>query len=132
MPGEGEKPLITNVTQNKQVDAGNLWVEGKATPGSIVIIYINGVEVARLVAAEDGTFGVMVALQPGKNTLQVESELNGIRSKSDSVDVYYTEHVARVIVSHTRDWWLIGLSTATLLLVVTWGLYRQARRKEQV
>jgi hypothetical protein len=117
---------------NQRVGTDHLWVMGKSAPGSTVVIYVNGKEVARVVAAENGVFAVMVPLQPGKNTVQARAELGGETTWSDTVTIYYVERSAQLTVDDTWKRQAAFLSVALFFVIVGWLFYRHYEwRKEK-
>jgi hypothetical protein len=84
-----QKPTITYPTGKITTHSNRLWVRGEAQAGSIVIIYVNGISVARTIASDDGSYGVMVTLAEGNNSLQVKSRLGNASATSDSIVVTY-------------------------------------------
>jgi hypothetical protein len=125
------KPTITQPNMNERFTSHYVWVAGRAQPKSFVTVYVNGVEVARVVASDDGTYGVMVELQRGENTLYVRSSLDGKSAVSDTVKVQFVQPEAHAS-PHLWWWlWLLALLLLLLLLLLYWHIYRRRRREER-
>ncbi len=86
-----QKPTITYPGNPITTHSGKLWVRGKAQPGSTVIIYVNGISAARVIASENGDYSVLVTLREGDNSLQVKARLDDASALSDSVTVTYVK-----------------------------------------
>jgi hypothetical protein len=86
-----QKPTIAYPTGKITTHSNRLWVKGKAQPGSVVTIYVNGMSAARTIASDDGNYGVMVTLSEGDNSLQVKSRLGSDGAVSDSLIVTYVK-----------------------------------------
>jgi len=82
-----QKPIIMLPKTGDKIAGNSVWVSGRAEPRSILTLYLNGKSIAYVVVSERGTFGILAALQPGGNTLQVRSEIEGWRSTSNVVTV---------------------------------------------
>lgn len=70
---KAQEEIITQPKANQTVSSDRLWVTGKAAAFSTVDIYINLTIVARVIASEEGIYGVLVGIQQGGNTIQVQA-----------------------------------------------------------
>jgi hypothetical protein len=70
---KAQEQIITQPKADQTVSSERLWVTGKTTPFSTVDVYINATIVARVIAAADGIYGVLVGIQSGGNTIQVQA-----------------------------------------------------------
>jgi hypothetical protein len=84
-----QKPTVTYPGGPITTHSGKLWVRGKAQPGSTVIVYVNGISAARVIASENGDYSVLITLKEGDNSLQVKARLGDASAVSDSVAVIY-------------------------------------------
>lgn len=126
-----QKPTISNSQAIIQGGGGRVWLTGKAQPGSLVIVYVNGVEVARVVAAEDGTYSVLITLKPGGNTVQVRSELKG---RSMWSDIWHVRYQTQSAPSHAVYWgyYIIFLLVLIFIfLLLLWYVHRRHKREER-
>ena len=83
-------PVIKQPTPEVIYTVNTVWVAGIAEPLSMVTVYVNGVSVASLRASSSGTFGVMVELNIGRNSIQVGDEKDGKAAISKPLTVVYT------------------------------------------
>lgn len=135
--GNGEKPSeqkasadapeITSLKEGQVVREGRIWVAGNGHPGSVVIIYVNGKEAARVIVGEDGTFGAEVALRPGDNTIKAVEERDGRRIATGTWRVTYVQEVAREASDVRWILWTSVLMTALLAVLLAWLGYRYHR-----
>lgn len=94
-PGTGEAqvplqaPRLTRPTPGLRTPNERLWVNGTAQPGGIIAILVNSIVVAQVITSEDGTFGAMVTLWQGKNTVQAVLSQGGQSASSPEVTVEY-------------------------------------------
>lgn len=88
-PGFSAPTIIKPLPGTAHTVSG-VWVEGTAEPLSQVTIYIDGMSVAKLRASSTGTFGAMVELNEGRNSIQVEAEKDGKTAVSQVTVVTYT------------------------------------------
>ncbi|HSD56443.1 MAG TPA: hypothetical protein VLA92_04810 [Candidatus Saccharimonadales bacterium] len=70
---EIQKEVITDPKPGETIKSERMWVKGKAKPLSVVAIYINLVIAAQVVADEAGSYGALVDLQPGSNSVHVKA-----------------------------------------------------------
>ena len=128
--GQGyPKPTIVSPMSGAVVNGNRMWVAGMAKAKSTVTIYINGQEAAHVVASEKGEYGVLVDIKPGKNTIQVRSEMNGISSLSDSREVTF---VPKKSDAATEDSLLVkifktAVVTTTIVTAVGGGTWAASR-----
>jgi len=94
-----------------------VWIEGTAEPLSLVTIYIDGMSVARLRASSTGTFGVMVELNEGRNSIQAEAEKGGKSALSQPTVVTYTP--AKSAQKGTSPLEVVALVTGMTVVAVT-------------
>lgn len=127
--GDEEAPKITSLTEGEQVSSSRIWVAGTAQPGSIVSIYVNGKEVARVAVGEDGTFGVEVTLKPGENAIKAVGERDGKRIASRTWHVAYIPKVAAQRPDNQWIQWTVLLMIPLLLLSAAWFAYRHYNDK---
>lgn len=125
---DSRHPIITSVSPGQVFNSQTVWLGGKAAPGSVVVIYLNGKEVARVRAAIDGTFGARITLQKGTNTVQVSSELNGASAWSDEMQVQY-----KPIHDGVFDWWWlwIVILLAIIAIMLIWLVHRRRRQRKE-
>lgn len=83
-------PVIKQPTSGATYTISTVWVAGNTEPLSLVTIYVNGVSVARLRASSAGTFGAMIELNIGRNSIQVGAEKDGKSALSQPTIVTYT------------------------------------------
>ncbi|HEX6416459.1 MAG TPA: hypothetical protein VFZ62_02940, partial [Candidatus Saccharimonadales bacterium] len=124
-----QKPIIILPKTGEKIASGSVWVSGRAQPRSIVTLYLNGKSVAYVIVSEKGTFGILAALQPGTNTLQVRSQIEGWAATSNTVtvtsiganetDVKDTPEVDNSFVTEII---LPVLLTATIIVGALYGL----------
>lgn len=119
-----DAPKITSLKEGQVVRIGRVWVAGTGQPGSVVIIYVNGKEVARVIVGEDGTFGAEVALKPGENTIKAVEERDGKRIATRTWHVTYVQEVAREVADVRWILWTFVLMTALLAVLLGWLGYR--------
>lgn len=126
-----QKPTITYPTNRSTTHSSRVWVKGTAQAGSVVIVYVNGVSVARTVTSDEGNYGVMVTLQEGENDLQVKSRLGDASAVSDAMLVTYvkqeTASPSSVETTTAPTILLLGFSFIVILGV---GLVRVFRIQE--
>jgi hypothetical protein len=122
-------PTITYPTKNQQFTTAHTWVTGRAQPGSLVVIYVNGAEAARVIASDSGTYGAMVSLTSGKNMIYVRSELNGKSMTSNVVSVEFNPQTPIVRIDHS--WCLYLILLLLLLLLFLYLLWRAHRRHQK-
>lgn len=94
-----------------------VWIEGTAEPLSLVTIYIDGMSVAKLRASLAGTFGVMVELNEGRNSIQAEAEKDGKSALSKPTVVTYTP--SKSAKKGTSPLEVVGLVTGMTVAAVT-------------
>lgn len=118
------KPIISWPADESTVSADVIWVGGKAEPGSIVTIFVNGERMAYVVASPEGTYRAFVGLQLGDNSIQVRSELNGRSANSDSIKVTYVkkEIVFGFLEKHIAIDAITLLALAAISLSVLWAI----------
>jgi len=118
------KPIIVRPTDEAIVSADVIWVSGKAEPGSIVTIFVNGQRMAYVVASLEGTYRAFVGLQLGDNIIQVRSELGGQSANSDSITVTYVKK--EIVLGFLEKHILIDAITlfafAVISLSIVWAI----------
>ena len=132
---ENEAPTINNLKEDQAVEGESIWVAGTAQPGSIIIIYVNGKEAARVVVGEDGTYGVEVALELGENTIKAVEERDGKRVASRTWHVTRLQKVARKESSDVSGILWVTVAAAGVLAVIAavaaYALYK-GKQKEKL
>jgi hypothetical protein len=83
-------PVINEPLSGVIYTTSKVWVAGTAEPSSLVTIYIDDMSVAKLRASSTGAFGVMIELNEGRNSIQVEAEKDGKSAISQPTVVTYT------------------------------------------
>lgn len=118
------RPSIIQPAHDIVVSSDAIWVAGKAEPGSIVTIFVNGQRMAYVVASLDGTYRAFVGLQLGDNSIQVRSELGGRSANSDIVRVSYVkkEIVLGFLEKHILIDAITLFSLAVLSLSIVWAI----------
>jgi hypothetical protein len=124
---------ITSIRDGDHTDVTPRWVAGIAHPGSVVILYVNGKEVARVVADEEGMFGAEVNLRNGSNTIKVVEEYNGKRVGEKRLRVTYTPPEGSPLMQAASRWqWYVGGLVLLLLIVLCiWAAYRRHRNNNE-
>ena len=110
-------PTIRKPLSGTAHTVSGVWVEGTAEPLSQVTIYIDGMSVAKLRASSTGTFGAMVELNEGRNSIQVEAEKDGKSAISQVTVVTYTP--SKSTKKGTTPLELIGLVTGMTVVAAT-------------
>lgn len=95
------KPTITTPSSGDILNSSQVWVGGRAHPGSVVTIYLNGRSVAYVIATEKGVYGTLVSLSKGKNALQVRSTLGTNVATSDVIEVLFEQDETLTPVTQT-------------------------------
>jgi hypothetical protein len=122
------RPVITEPRNNHIGNAKKIWVGGKAAPFSTVAIYVNYIVVAIVTADENGSFGAMVELQQGENSLQVRANLGKSAAFSDSITTYF-----RQSIKTTSDWPVmlsVILFWILVLFAILFYIHRRQRKAE--
>lgn len=70
---QAQKEIITEPKAGEVLTSERTWITGKTTPVTKVDIYVNQAVAASVVSADDGVYGAMVSIKPGKNTIQVQA-----------------------------------------------------------
>ena len=123
-----QKPVIIQPKTGEQINGVSVWVSGRAQPRSVLTLYLNGKSIAYVVVSEKGTFGILAALQPGGNTLQVQSEIDGRIATSNVVNVTSVAAKETDIKDTLSDNSFVTevilpvLAVATLVVGVLWGV----------
>lgn len=117
-------PVIKQPTSDATYTVNTVWVAGATEPLSLVTIYVNGISVARLRASSSGTFGVMVELNIGRNSIQVGAEKDGKSAISKPTTVVYTpKKVAEKGTSPLEVVGLVAGMTVTAVVVTGGGMW---------
>jgi len=95
------KPTITTPSPGDTLHTSQVWVGGRAHPGSVVTIYLNDRSVAYVIATGKGVYGTLVSLNKGKNTLQVRSTLGNNVATSDVVEILFEQDETLTPVTQT-------------------------------
>jgi hypothetical protein len=123
------KPTITTPPSGAILNTTQVWVGGRAQPGSVVTIYLNDHSVAYGLTTEKGVYGALVSLNSGKNTIQVRSTLGNNVATSDSIEVTFeqdatltapvaTSNVGAVVTQVT----LVTAASVTVVGAAAWGV----------
>lgn len=123
-----ESPKITSLREGEVVYVDHIWVGGTGRAGSIVIIYVNSKEAARVVVDEDGAYGVDVRLDPGSNTIKAVQEYGGKRSESRPWHVVYEPRGVGKNADGNRLIATIAVVAAATLPVAAGGVWIVYRR----
>jgi hypothetical protein len=114
-----QRPTIVYPLARTTTHSNRIWIKGDAQAGSVVIVYVNGISVARTIASDDGSYGVLVTLIEGENSLQVKSRLGSASAASDPVFVTYEKQllapVTPVEVAIAPTVFLLGISFLVVL-----------------
>lgn len=70
---EAKKAIIAEPKPGEVLSSERTWITGKTTPVTKVDIYVNRAVAASVVSADDGVYGALVSIKPGKNTIQVQA-----------------------------------------------------------
>jgi hypothetical protein len=124
------KPTITTPPSGAILNTTQVWVGGRAQPGSVVTIYLNDRSVAYAIVTEKGVYGALVSLSPGKNTIQVRSTLGNNVATSDSMEVTFEQDATLTVpvtasnTSATVVTQVVLVATASVAVVGTaaWGI----------
>jgi len=98
-----EKPKITSLRNGTTVYLDTLLIEGRAYPGSLVTIYVNGVSQAQITSSSKGSFRIRIVLQEGINTIKVRSTLGKKTATSDETKVTYVRRVTATLSRPLSD-----------------------------
>lgn len=117
--GSTSGAIILQPHDGAQFSEGQIWVRGTASPGGVVTIFLNGREVARVVAGEDGSFAVMITLKPGDNTIQAVVENEGQSIASREIRVRFNQGAS---TANSVEWSkIVGITVVVGIPVVTTG-----------
>lgn len=86
-----QKPTITYPHQDARFIDSKVWVTGGAHAGSLVSVYVNGINTGNIITSNKGVYGQQVSLVSGGNTIQVKSLLADRSSISDKIHVVYVQ-----------------------------------------
>jgi hypothetical protein len=129
-------PTITLPVSGSTFNNSHIWVRGKAQPGSIVTVYLDGNNVAAVEASASGDYGVLVSLQPGRNTIQVSAEKEGAAMTSPAL---YVNLIGPPLVAQPRlfDTTIVRITLITsafaMLVASAWyehGVRERIREKQ--
>jgi hypothetical protein len=70
---QAKKDIITEPKPGEILSSERTWITGKTTPTTKVDIYVNHVIASSVVSADDGIYGALVSIKPGKNNVQVQA-----------------------------------------------------------
>ena len=103
------RPVITSPKSGAVVTTRQLWLRGRATPGTRLTILLNSSMAAQLQVSADGSFAVLLSLLPGKNTIVVISNLGNQNSGSQTIDVTYNPEPGSGVQALSFSWTVLGI-----------------------
>lgn len=118
-----QKPTITYPYQDGRFIDPRVWVTGRAHAGSVVSIYVNGINAGNVIASDKGVYGQQVGLVSRGNTIQVKSLLADRSSVSDKINVAYVKQEPALATPNTNVVTAVGVVGASTLAgigVVLW------------
>jgi hypothetical protein len=96
-PSGPNDPTIVYPTDNVGLPVDEVWVSGIGDPGTVVLIFLNNEIAAQLIVSAQGTFGTMLHIDPGMNTIWAQTTKNGRTVVSKSIKVNYTNGMIAIV-----------------------------------